>query len=372
MLPGKSGREEMRRDDVSLGQEQSFYLHDEPRLPVAWGPWFSHEYIAYFAVQAVSRIMDLPPVPVKPRPVFTNIEWPQGPDHVDLYKEAYEEGEKHDLFTSFEYGIRNAEYGANPPTHALIEPWKVIVIYSTEPDLDPDCGLQLHRLQKITGGSHGWRHMQFNDLGFTVGAVTESLRAHRDMAREAFLVGNDYWGWRYLSRATHYLADMGHPFHVKSAPRWYLVKNLLRFRELFKVVSAIHTGYEVYSERRFREGFPPFREALLNGARQGLASGGEVDAGLKEYMLGAKARLGPIFRFMLDQFGRELVDVYGSVRHDGASDVSNQTKLCSGEAVKVLFQEKHRDGLGFLDTATEAILFDVGRMLGMLLSGCER
>ncbi|HNY66968.1 MAG TPA: hypothetical protein PKM41_16175 [Deltaproteobacteria bacterium] len=56
--------------------------------------------------------------------------------------------------------------------------------------------------------------------------------------------------------------------------------------------------------------------------------------------------------------------------HDGAEDVSAQTKACAREAARVLFHERHREGLAFLDRATEAVLREVGRMLGMFLSGC--
>jgi hypothetical protein len=346
-----------------------YYLHDDPRMEGAWGPWFSHEYLIYFAVQAVPDMLSLPPVPVRPRPGLSGIHWPLGPRHVDLYKEAFVPGEPLDLFEASEYGARNGGYADVAPTDRAIEPWKILVLYSTEPDLHPDCDLNLHRLQKITGGSHGWRHMQFNDLGVTIGAVSESFRKHREMALQSFCLGNDYWGWRYLSRATHYLADMGHPFHVCAAPRGYLIRNLLNFRELFKTVSALHTGYEVYSERRFREGLPAFKTALMVGARQGAMSCHGVDAELRGYMGRAKGRHAPIFHFMRRQFGRELIDVYGSVKHDGADDVSAQTKGCAGEAARVLFQERHLESLGFLDHATEAILREVGRMLGMLLAG---
>ena len=105
--------------------------------------------------------MTLPQVQVKPKPDFNNKNWPIGPKHIDLYKESYREYRKLSPLWSFAYDERNGEYSIDPPENKTIEPWKILVIYSTEPDLNPDCDLNLHKNQKITGGSHGWRHMQF-------------------------------------------------------------------------------------------------------------------------------------------------------------------------------------------------------------------
>ncbi len=123
----------------------------------------------------------------------------------------------------------------------------------------------------MTGGSHGWRHMQFRLLGKTFGIAPESFRMNMNFARMSFESDNEYWGWRYLSRCAHYLADLGNPFHVKALPNKLLLKNLFSSQKLFTIVSSVHQSYEVYVERRFREGFPSFKEALLRGAREGQA-----------------------------------------------------------------------------------------------------
>ena len=113
--------------------------------------------------------------------------------------------------------------------------------------------------------------------------ATESVRVHIDLAQMAFNSGNDYWGWRYLSRATHYLADLGNPFHVRAAPSWFLIKNLFASKKIFQIVSTAHQGYEIYVERRFREGFPAFKQALLQGAREGQADHFDMTAEINSY-----------------------------------------------------------------------------------------
>jgi len=94
-----------------------YYLHDDPRLPSAWAPWFSHEYITYFTVHALDRLMELPPVPVRPNPNLHVGLWPVGPRHIDLYKELFRDVQQLDQFTTFDYEQRNGEYSTEPPTH---------------------------------------------------------------------------------------------------------------------------------------------------------------------------------------------------------------------------------------------------------------
>jgi hypothetical protein len=345
------------------------YLHDDPRMPHAWGPWFSHEYITYFSVLALPEIMELPPVRVRPNPGLHDERFPIGPKHVDLYKESYRDARQLDPLKAYDYAERNGEFSPEPPVQALIEPWKVLVIYSTEPDLLADCDLYLNRRQKITGGSHGWRHMEFRLPGLTIGMASESFRYHTELAQKAFALGNDYWGWRFLSRATHYLADLGHPFHVKASPAGFLLKNLFSPARTLQVLSATHTGYEVYSERRFREGHPAFRLALTTAASQGRAAGGSVYPELEGYIRTARSRLNPIFRFIVRQFGQELIDAYASLDRNGLADVAVQTRMCSAEAAGVIFRDSNISALEYLDGITAEILKDVGRMLGMLLAG---
>jgi len=147
-----------------------------------------------------------------------------------------------------------------------------------------------------------------------------------------------------------------------------LIRNLFSFQTLLKTVSAAHQGYEVYVERRFREGFPAFKEAIGQGARAGHDGAREVTAELPAYMHRAQSRLNPIFHFFLDEFGQELLAVFARMDRHSDLDAATQTNLCSADAARVIFAAPHHAALAFLDQITGQILFDVGRMLGMLLS----
>ncbi|HOT46577.1 MAG TPA: hypothetical protein PLM53_18430 [Spirochaetota bacterium] len=345
------------------------FLHDDRRLPLAWAPWFSHEYINYYAVQALPVLMALPPVPVRQDSGPDDEAWPPGPNHVDLYRERYTDARRLDPLRSFDYAAKNGDFSREAPLHAIIEPWKVLVGYSTEPDLNLDCDLVLDKRQKLTGGSHGWRHMEFRVFGMKIGIVRESLRHHRDRARKAFNDGNDYWGWRYLSRCTHYLADMGNPFHVKALPAMYLLRHIASARDLFTTVSAVHKSYELYVERRFREGFAPFGNALARGAAEGMRSGTGDERALAGYTGRAAKRLDPIFNFFLNSYGSGLVDVFRHGGSAGREDASFLVSRCAVEASRIIFSGSGSSALADLDGITADILRDVGAMLGALLSG---
>lgn len=347
-----------------------FHLHNDPNLPVAWGPWFSHEYLTYYSVKSLDSLMALPQVPVKPNPRYGDNLWPISPKHIDYYKENWRETCKLDLLQTFDYKKRNGEYATEAPQGKKIEPWKVLVIYSTEPDLYPDTDLFLHKNQKVTGGSHGWRHMQFRLLGATYGIAPESFLVHRELAELAFGNGNAYWGWRYLSRAAHYLADLGNPFHVKALPGLFLAKKMFSRADLFKIVSAIHQSYEVYVERRFREGFEPFQEALMEGARAGQSAGMDLTkkTSLNSYIKKARKWHNRIFYHFLNEFGQELLDAFASMDSKSKLDAAAQTNRCAASAAKILFKEENYSKLDFLDKITAGILVDVGRVLGALFA----
>ena len=311
--------------------------------------------------------MALPKVAVKANPRYGNKLWPVGSKHIDIFKESYQEVRHQDPFSSFDCKKRNGDFAQKPPAGKTIEPWKALVIYSTEPNQYMDYDLILHKNQKITGGSHGWRHMYFTLFGTTYGSAVQSFRVHRDLARLAFENGHDYWGWRYLSRCIHYLTDLGQPFHVKAFPGSFMIKKVFSRHELFKTVSAIHQSYEVYVERRFRAGFSPFSEALMQGARESLKTALSPDALLNDYIKMARMKHDPIFYHFIDQFGPELLKVFSNADQNMQLDPAVQTRHCSGDAARIIFKESNLSKLDDLDGVTVEILAGVGRLLSALL-----
>ena len=91
-------------------------------------------------------------------------------------------------------------------------------------------------------------------------------------------------------------------------------------------------------------------------------------AEISSYRHQAEKRLKPIFHFILDQFGQELIDIFGKLDKNSHLDAATQTNMCSKDAAEIIFRDPHLPALDFLDRITAEILFDVGRMLGALLN----
>ena len=106
----------------------------------------------------------------------------------------------------------------------------------------------------------------------------------------------------------------------------------------------------------------------MQGASEGQAAGRDVTGEINSYMHQAEKRLKPIFNFFLDEFGQELIDAFRQMDQNSHLDAAAQTNMCSKDAAKVIFQDSHLPALNFLDRITADILFDVGRMLGILLN----
>lgn len=99
------------------------------------------------------------------------------------------------------------------PVDGKVPVWQIMMVYSVEPDLGMDEGLQLSPLQNIIGNSQGVRHMKYNLAIFEFFEGSQSFYYFVDMSRQAFKKGDEYWGYRFLARALHYLEDLSMPYH---------------------------------------------------------------------------------------------------------------------------------------------------------------
>jgi hypothetical protein len=111
---------------------------------------------------------------------------------------------------------------------------------------------------------------------------------------------------------------------------------------------------------------------LIQGSLDGQKTGGPVHEEISSYRHQAVKRMSPLFYFFLEEFGSELIDVFGQMHQNPHLDASARLNMCSKDAVKVIFKDSHLPALEFLDRKTVDILFDVGRMLGTLLNGFAR
>lgn len=125
----------------------------------------------------------------------------------------------------------------------------ILINYSDEPDWDLDTDLKLSKLQALTGGSQGYRHMYFSVFAGLLKAGDAPKRADHffEMSKIAFGKGDNYWGFRFAARAIHYLEDISQPYHTYPAPLDVLFKKFFNVKKLTVLVTNAHYGYEDFN-----------------------------------------------------------------------------------------------------------------------------
>lgn len=173
-----------------------------------------------------------------------------------------------------------------------------------------------------------------------------------------------------MARASHYAADLGHPFHVKVFPRRKLAKLLFRLKRLYQLVAATHNAHEVYVQQRFRSEFVPFAEAVARGAKRGfeLAPVGPARFAGWVTRRGGQAAgvLNRLVEVLLGFAGGGLVENYASLSPFDAEDSAKTTSRLERGALEVLFHDPGDPALEALDRLTAPLLEEVGVTLGAL------
>jgi len=125
----------------------------------------------------------------------------------------------------------------------------ILINYSDEPDWDLDTNLDLNKIQALTGGSQGYRHMYFSVFGGLLKAGVAPQRANHffEMSKFAFEKGDNYWGFRFAARTLHYLEDVSQPYHTYPAPLDVLFKKFFNVKKLTVLVTNAHYGYEDFN-----------------------------------------------------------------------------------------------------------------------------
>ena len=125
----------------------------------------------------------------------------------------------------------------------------ILINYSDEPDWDLDTNLELNKLQALTGGSQGYRHMYFSVFAGLLKAGEAPKRANHffEMSKIAFGKGDNYWGFRFAARAIHYLEDISQPYHTYPAPLDVLFKKFFNVKKLTVLVTNAHYGFEDFN-----------------------------------------------------------------------------------------------------------------------------
>jgi hypothetical protein len=132
------------------------------------------------------------------------------------------------------------------PINNKVPVWQVLTVYSVEPDLGMDEGLNLSPLQSIIGNSQGVRHMKYKLLFFDFFEGSESFLYFVEMSKQAFQRNDRYWGYRFLARAIHHLEDLSMPYHNAPGRLGDVLESLLWNREKGMELAYRHFSYDEY------------------------------------------------------------------------------------------------------------------------------
>lgn len=187
-----------------------------------------------------------------------------------------------------------------------VSPAQVVATASDEPDFGMDIGLFTDNGTEF-GAQYGFGaqpfgnpnleyssqapfHMGFYHLDWlTRTAQPDLLRTYPEwrislfqaLARHAFATGHDYWGWRFMGWALHYIGDLSQPYHAQPLPGvstpaalWKLLTG--ETAAAIQLVSNRHGVLESYQYQRMRftmnhgDWTHPILEAIANpeGVRQ--------------------------------------------------------------------------------------------------------
>jgi hypothetical protein len=130
----------------------------------------------------------------------------------------------------------------------------ILIKYSDEPDWDLDTNLELNRIQALTGGSRGYRHMYSSLFGGLLrgGAAPQRANHFFEMSKAAFERDDNYWGFRFAARAIHYLEDLSQPYHTYPAPLDVLFKKFFKVKKLTILITNAHYGFEDFNGYLFK------------------------------------------------------------------------------------------------------------------------
>jgi hypothetical protein len=154
----------------------------------------------------------------------------------------------------------------------------ILINYSDEPDWDLDTNLKLYRLQGLTGGSRGYRHMYVSMFGGLLKAGDAPKRANHffEMSKVAFRKNDNYWGFRFAARAVHYIEDVSQPYHTYPAPLDVIFKKFINVKKLTVLITNAHYGYEdfngylfEYQKDEFYNLLPEVKTVKMDDVKEG-------------------------------------------------------------------------------------------------------
>ncbi|AEH50655.1 phospholipase C/P1 nuclease family protein [Pseudothermotoga thermarum] len=254
--------------------------------------WSAHETLTYLIVQSLPNKDDL--VPITPYSYVEsrvyNMEYLKLEDYCGDFIENFVP--KWAVF-----------FPPDPkPQDGKVPVWQILTIYSVEPDLGMDEGLQLSPLQDLIGSSKGVRHMKYRLLVVDFFEGSESVLYFINMSREAFKKGDRYWGYRFLARALHYLQDLSMPYHNAPGPLFDTVRGIFD-KDTALMLAYTHFSYDEYMAYLLYRNDEETINAILHAEPKKVRNTRELIQRVR--LLGLR-NISKVHRLMTHHFGEDL------------------------------------------------------------------
>ncbi|MCX7653237.1 MAG: hypothetical protein N2Z58_00945 [Fervidobacterium sp.] len=197
--------------------------------------WSGHEAYTYLVISSTNidkeRLVTVTPYSYKETRVY-NSEY--------YYKEDF--AGKRKFFDDLGDGI----FPPDPiPTNGKLPVWQILTIYAQFPDFGMDEGLNLSLLQALIGNSQGVRHMRYKLGIIEAFEGDKSFLYFVEMSKQAFAKNDEYWGYRFLSYALHYMQDLFQPYHECPGTFWEVLTGLFD-KTTMKMLNNAHYTYDNY------------------------------------------------------------------------------------------------------------------------------
>lgn len=207
-------------------------------LSVSTFAWSGHEVYTFFVVKALrSERIDLDKlIPV------TRYSYRES----RLYNSRYYFVDDFAGERKFFDPLGDGETPPDPkPTEGKLPAWQILTIYAQFPDFGMDEGLELSPLQALIGNSQGVRHMRYKLGPIEAFEGHASFLYFAEMSLTAFRGGDEYWGYRFLSYALHYLQDLFQPYHASPGTFFEVLQSIFD-KKARAVLNNAHMTYDNY------------------------------------------------------------------------------------------------------------------------------
>lgn len=189
--------------------------------------------------------------------VVSNIEWLKHYNDITITPYTYKEYETEPINPSFE--IKYVEGKIGDKTDAVT----ILTTYADEPDWGLDENMKLSKLQVLTGGPQGYRHMYYKMGPIKIGTAPYQIDFWFHMAEIAKSKGDLYWTFRFLARALHYMEDITQPYHGTPGPTSIVLGNIFSgIKGLTTMCSNHHYALEDYQGYMIKIKNPDFIKVL--------------------------------------------------------------------------------------------------------------